>query len=322
MALPMASATTGESRYLPLCRQERHREGSNLSVRRIPAAPSLRKEVHPLPHRHRERVGKKFTPSVLPIRKGHRRGLLRGRHHLAQLTNSGRRRRSQTLASSRKCQLPASQSGIEPSRTSQIPVPLPLPDLQRRPSKTKRTQDQSSVSHHLSKEKENHLWPLHPRQVELPRSRPHGLLERPLRDMLYRLMPPRPLRFLRKVQLPPLHPLVRRPRLLCRDNAIRPPTHRHLHCQRYQDRYRALQLLREALLRLLHHCLRPVHRLPRHYPRLVPHRHRQCHLGEDRLLRLCRLVETPALHLYRNQREERNICWLLSERVVALVEDS
>ena len=197
--MPMASAMIGESRHLPLhLRQECHLEDWNPLVHRTLAVPFLLRGVHPRPHRHHERVAKKFRPSFPPVRRSHRQGLLRGRHHHAQPTNSGHRRHSQTLANSRKCQLQAFRSGIELSRMSQILVHLHLPGLQKRLSKTKRMQDQSSASHHLFKEKESRRRPLHRRQVGLPYSLPHVILERPVTVMPYRLARSPPLLYLPK----------------------------------------------------------------------------------------------------------------------------
>lgn len=132
MVSPMASAMIDEPMHLPLRCQELHLDDWNPSAHRILAVPFLRNEVHPLPHRHLERLAKKVRLSFPPIRKGHGQGLLRGRHHHARLTNSGHHRHSQTLASSRKRQLRAFRSVIELSRTSQTLVHLHLPDLQRR----------------------------------------------------------------------------------------------------------------------------------------------------------------------------------------------
>ena len=189
----------GASRHLPLHLQERHLEDWNPLVHRTLAVPFLRREVHPRPHRHLERVAQKVRPSFHPVRKDLRQGLLRGHHHHARLTISEHRHRSQTLANSPKCQLQAFPNGIEPSRMSQILVLLHLPGLQKRLSKTRWMQDQSLASHHHFKEKGSRRRSLHHRQAELPCSLPREILERLVTGMPYRLALPAPLRFLPKV---------------------------------------------------------------------------------------------------------------------------
>lgn len=161
--LPMASGMVGASGHPLLHLQKRHLEDWNPLVHKIPAVPFLRKEVHPQHHHHLERVAKKVMPSFLPVRKDLRQGLLRGHHRHARLTISEHRHHSQTLANSRKCQLQAFRSGIEPSRMSQILVLLHLPGLQKHLSRTKRMQNQSSGSHHHFKEKGSRRQPLHHR---------------------------------------------------------------------------------------------------------------------------------------------------------------
>ena len=121
-----------ESKHLHLPPQERHLVDWNLSVHRILAIPCLRKEVHLLLLHRLEKIVTIVNQSHCPTGKGHHQDLLRGRHHLlAQLTNSRRRHRSQTLASTPKHQLRAFQSGIEPPQTVQTPAHRHLPDHQR-----------------------------------------------------------------------------------------------------------------------------------------------------------------------------------------------
>lgn len=122
----------GESRHLHLPPQERHLADWNLSVHKTLAILCLRKEVHLLLLHRLEKIVTKVNQSHCPTGKGHHQDLLRGHHRLlAQLINSGRRHRSQTLASTPKHQLRAFQSGIEPPQTSQTPAHRHLPDHQR-----------------------------------------------------------------------------------------------------------------------------------------------------------------------------------------------